>query len=1556
MRKFFKYLAYTVLTVFLLLIFLVFLLYLPPVQDFIRQKAVSYVVAHYDWDVRVGKLKVTFPLGVLLEDVYIAPTATDTLAMVDTLRLNVGLKRIWKKEVSIDELALRGAKLGLSNDTSGMKLKVDIGSLQLHARKVGLKEHVVQVDLLRIAQGDVFFNTGTPVSPDTTATKPLDWSFQINRIKLEAIRYRMASATLPMLDAGVISGEMMEGEVALNRQQVQVKNVDLNGGWCNLLTAATDTTIASSQQEKSEAADSAWTVQVEGITLANSAFRMADANGKKMELALSGIGIEVDSVYNRGSVVKAVLKDVRVVQQDGLELKTMQGIVDLDTAYTALGNIFIQTANSRIHLNAHSDASFTELMKKVPLEVTLEGQIGLADVAPFYTGIPAEIRDKSVQLKAVASIKKDMINAKRLALAMPGYFDIQGKGQLVSFQDLRKVSGDVALQGNLPNVTFLNALLKGNNVTVPRNLSLAMNVQAVKGDINGRLQLCQEKDRCVEADGHFDFATETYNGDLTLQRFPLALFLPRDSLGEATAKLRVAGRHWDWQILEADVTMDVTDVTFKGHDYKDISLAVSAKQTHVNGKLESRDPAVPLALVFRGDSVDQHYAVAINGLIDAVHLNALNLVPYHLSAGMGLQIQAALGAQENYALQVRMDSIWITDSLRTYRLGDLEIDLDSGLKRTGLKLASGDFTLSFRTDTSVVAISQLFAQVAAEAEQQIKDRNIDMQEIAARMPVFNLEAQGLQNNAIARYLQTKQIGFRKLFLDVSSRKRNGLRLAAVANAPYLGNVKLDSIQLGVWQSRKSLVYAAAVSSSADTWKGLFNINLSGRLSGDQARLELIQKNREGEVGFDLGMNLTLQDTAFTVSLFPVNPVLGYNRWMVNADNYITVNQDKKIEANLRLAYLNKLVSLQTLPDKGLEKDRLQVDIEGIDLKALSRMVPYMPDVEGNLNTSLFIYDQEHTLGVDGDIRIKELYYQQRRIGTVDLALQYNLGSKLTTHVVDFELRLDSIRRAIVQGEFATSQMDKHLQVDVDIPSFPLYVVNAFLPPDVLQLEGELRGGVKLRGTMDRPDVNGELAFQGGAVNVGMIGTLFRLDSSAIVVQNGQVRFNQYHITAPNGSTLAINGNIGLTPFDQIRADLNLSARNFEVVNVRDNPQSLIFGKAYADINAQMTGAFSDLDITGNINLLNRTNITYTLRNSGLNTTDKSVDMVRFVSFRDTTLNAPDNLTNRVNASYLSLKMLLEIGSDVRMNVNLSEDGSNNVAIQGGGNLVFAMNPESGLTLAGKYTLTSGSVTYNVPVVGKKEFSIQSGSFVEWTSDVANPTLNISASESVKATVEDGGRNRLVTFESIIRIRGTLSHPEITFDLSAPNDMVIQNQLATFSPEERTRQAMNLLIYNTYTAPGSASTANTNVANNALYSFMENEVNKYLKKTGFSIGVDSYNTDENTTRTDYTYQFSKQLFNDRVRVKIGGRVSTDNGEGQQGNLQENLVDDISIEYVFTKKRNLFLKVFRHTNYESVLEGEVTQTGIGIVWRKNFLKLKDLFIRKSKRTYQDGQNNK
>lgn len=1541
MKRVFKYLGRIILAIFLLLFLVIFLLYLPPVQRYVKNKAVAYVSNNYGLALKVGYFRLGFPLELTLGEVYAGFSETDTLAVVDTLHFRVGLAQIFRQQLSVNDFVMQGVKFRISNDTSGMKFRLDLNRLDLTARRVDLKTKRVEVEQINLVQGGVFLMSGESSVSDTTASAPLDWVFQVDGIKLQQVDYRMTTSTLPFLGAGVNMGELVRGEVDLGKQTVRVDLLGISGGWCRMQTSET----TSAGQAAADVPDSLeslpWTVRAGTLALDNSTFSMITGRDTIGEFVLSGIGIQVDSVFNQGTIVRAQLKELKAVQKEGITLTDMQADVDLDSTSTSLQGGYIRTPYSWIRLDVQTETDIQHLLKRKPLSVVLSGRVGLQDVIPFYGDLPMTIRNKSVNVNTVLSVTDKRLQVGQLILDMPGHFKITGSGSLSSYLDVKKMRGSFILRGELPDITFARDFFQDAGVQIPLHMDMLARLKAENGNLGTLLRLCCEQG-CMTLDGSYALAAEQYDGELTLNRFPLGQFFPADSLGDLSAAVRLSGKNFTWEKAKAEINAEIQQFHFYSHDYRDVRLTASLDKTIFHGVLTSTDESAPFDLVFRGDSVGQDYAVSLGGRLGPVDVEALHFVREPFTLATDIDLRATMGADETYTLYLRMDSVKMTDAYRKYMLGSLVMDMDSDREKTTLGMNSGDLKLQFQTDTSLTGFVNNIGKVAEVVGRQIQERNVNMELVREDLPPFSLQITGGQRNAISRFLNSREVGFKDLMVDIVSRRRNGIRVGMIAKAPYFGTVRLDSVQLGAWQTGKSLMYSFSAGSSSEAWKGLFNINLTGRMQGDRFRVELKQKDAAGRIGFDLGVNTIIGDSTFTVSFFPMNPILGYSRWMVNAENRIIIGEHGKINANLRMAYLNKLVNIQSLEDKGDMHDRLQIEIAGVELASLSQMVPFMPELSGKLNTDLMLYSRNKEVGADGNVQVVELEYEKQRIGTVDLGVQYVGGDNFTNHAVDFELKIDSIRRAIVEGSFSTSEENRRLAVDMDIPSMPLYIVNAFIPSDLMKLTGDLVGHVRFRGTVDEPALNGSLAFQDGRADVVMLGTTFRLDTTSIPIEDGRILFQKYRFIAPNNSNMIVNGRIALTPFDRMNMDLAINANNFEVINVKKNETSLLYGKAYVDIYARIAGAFSNLSVTGNINLLNRTGITYTLRSSDPDLVDKSVDLVRFVSFRDSTLNEKDDLTNRVNTSSFALRMLIEIGDQVKVGVDLSEDGSNHVSIQGGGNLVLAMNPESGMSLSGKYILSGGTVEYNVPIVGKKEFNIRSGSFVEWTGNVMNPLLNISASEQVKANVEDGDQTRQVVFEAIIRIQNTLTRPDITFDLSAPNDMVIQNQLATFSAEERTRQALNLLIYNTYTAPGAAKTSSGgNMANNAIYSFVENELNKYTRKAGLTVGFDSHNTDENTTRTDVTYQFSRQLFNDRVRVKIGGRISTDGNEGQGNTLQDNLVDDISIEYVLTKKRNLYVKVFRHSNYESVLDGEVTQTGVGIVWRKNFRKFKDLF---------------
>lgn len=1547
MRKIWKYLLWGIGVIILLPFLVVFLLYLPFVQDFVKDKVSTYIAGSYGKIVQVGQFRLGYPLNLTLEDVYVGETATDTLVAVGSLHLEVGVEDILQQSLCVRELELRHVAFGMSNDTTGMSLKVQTDTLSLKAKKIDLKNKWVDVSSLRLAGGDIQMAVGNSTREDTTQSGLPDWFISLDFLTLSRVSYQMSMASIPSLNAGLVHGKVVGCDLSLGRQIVNVDSLNMSGGWCRMVTASGDTLKESAMVENDSVTSVPWTVRVNRVAMDNSVFDMRGQEASKAVIALHGIGIRVEDVFNQGSRIRAKLKNVWASQQDGLTLTSMQGDVRLDTILTSMQGGYIRTAHSRMKIELKADSDFLNLPGSKPLSLVVSGMVGMADVVLFYPELPEELWNRQMKINTSLSLMEDRLQLGQLILDMPEHFKITGSGSISGFQDLSNMKGSFVLRGELPNASFLNYFLPDVGVEIPIGMDFFAKVEARKGNMQGTLRLCCQEG-CLSLDGGYHFEKEMYDGEMVLNHFPLYRFLPTDSLGLVTASIRLTGRSFDWSKAKAEAYAWIRACDYKRHTYEKIALSVFLDKTRLRGSLMSQDKSAPLGLIFKGDSILDEYKVSLSGKLGVIDLYQLHFLEEPFAIGTGIKLDASVGRNDKYALEVQLDSLKISDAYKCYNLGSLDLKMFSESNGTRLGIVSGDLLLKFQAEASLMGFVENMGKVAEAVQFQIDQRNVDMEVISRDLPFFTLEINGANKNAIARFLQLQGIGFKNLSAGIVSRRRGGLRLGGVLKEPYVGTVKLDSVQVGVWQTGKSLMYSMLTNSSSNTWKGLFNIGITGRAQGEHFRVELKQKDEKNRVGFELGVNTILGDSVISVSFFPVNPILAYRQWIVNADNRVDIGERGKLRANLRMAYQNKLISIQSLPDEGEYVDRIKTDIMGVDLSALSTMFPLMPLVSGDLNSNVLMYTYQKQMGVDGNVLIKDLGYEGKRVGTLILDAKYLLGKQFTEHNVNLKLSVDTYYQALVQGGFNTSQKNSQLNVDVKIPSLPLNMVNAFMPEGLMNLEGELSGNMRLRGTMKKPLLNGVVAFKAGKIDVVMLGTKFRLDSTRIPIKNGKLRFNKYRFIAPNNSELALNGSVTLTPFDRMRMDLSLNAKNFEVVNVKKNKTSMIYGKAYANMNAKLAGPFTNLNMTGGINLLNRTDITYTLRSTGPTLEDKSIDLVRFTQFRDSAEVAEDAFLTKVDASSFAMKMQIEIGDQVRAGVDLSEDGTNHANIQGGGNLVLVTNPESGMTLSGKYILTGGTVEYGVPIVGKKEFSIRNGSFVEWTGNLMNPLLNISAAEQVKADVEEGDQSRQVMFESIIKIKNTLSRPDITFDLSAPNDMVIQNQLATFSPEERTRQALNLLIYNSYTAPGAATanSNNTNMANNAIYSFVENELNKYTRKAGLTVGFDSHATEENMMRTDVTYQFSRQLFNDRVRVKIGGRISTDGNEGEGSSLQDNLVDDISIEYVLTKKRNLYAKVFRHSNFESVLDGEVVQTGAGIVWRKTFRKFKDLFKNKNR----------
>ena len=367
---------------------------------------------------------------------------------------------------------------------------------------------------------------------------------------------------------------------------------------------------------------------------------------------------------------------------------------------------------------------------------------------------------------------------------------------------------------------------------------------------------------------------------------------------------------------------------------------------------------------------------------------------------------------------------------------------------------------------------------------------------------------------------------------------------------------------------------------------------------------------------------------------------------------------------------------------------------------------------------------------------------------------------------------------------------------------------------------------------------------------------------------------------------------------------------------------------------------------GNMNVLGSTNLTYVLTDSPLTVEDRLDGLVTFTSFRDT-VNVDDKEEVTLSLGGMDMLMNLHLDESVRLRADLGMDRSKYIELEGGGDLNMRYTPQGDINLTGRYTLSGGTMKYSIPIIPLKELTFANGSYVDWRGDPMTPTLNLKATERIRASVtdNDGGQPRMVNFDVSIGIKNNLSSPDLLFDIEAPEDATIQNELESMGRDERNKQAITMLATGIYLGGGRKGGLTMSSALNSVLQSQINSLAGGMKNASISVGIeDRTSAETGDTQKDFSFRYAQRLFNDRVQIVIGGKVSTGSNAN---NSNESFIDNISLEYRLDRTGTRYIRAFHNKNYESILDGEITETGVGVVLRRKMNRLSELFIFKKKK---------
>lgn len=214
---------------------LAILLYIPPVQQWMLQKATYYASQKTGMEISIGRVRLAFPLDLSMEDVIIIqpndslPQAKDTVASARRMVADVQLMPLLHKKVEVDELTFEGLKLNTVNLIAAAKVQGTIGKLNLVSHGIDLSGSTVRVNQANLEDAKLQVSLADSVPEDTTESKTT-W-----KIGLDQLDIRRSDVTVHMpgdtLQVRAYLGKAVasDGSFDLGEGVYQLKKTGLDG-------------------------------------------------------------------------------------------------------------------------------------------------------------------------------------------------------------------------------------------------------------------------------------------------------------------------------------------------------------------------------------------------------------------------------------------------------------------------------------------------------------------------------------------------------------------------------------------------------------------------------------------------------------------------------------------------------------------------------------------------------------------------------------------------------------------------------------------------------------------------------------------------------------------------------------------------------------------------------------------------------------------------------------------------------------------------------------------------------------------------------------------------------------------------------------------------------------------------------------------------------------------------------------------------------------------------------------------------------------------------------
>ncbi len=1495
---------------FVLLALVVVLLYVPPVQRWAVRQACAYARENTGWDVTIDKVRLSWVADLDLQGLQVE--SPDLALSAGHVVVDLDFSRIFQLELGVDAVDIKEADVDTRTLVATMEVKGGFDLFHLDADNISMREqeaHVGKV-LLEGADLDIAMRDTTVVDTTETESEPTLWVVGLDDVCIS--RGRVAFH---------MPGDSMSVRADIREARVSNGRLDL-GKECytvDSLRVAADTVFYDMNFEPT----------AQGL----------DVN----HMCLQDIYVGADALRYCGGVMDVALGELKAREKCGLEICHTSARVHLDDDGVALTDLQLATQHSEAAGRVELPWKALEEGGGERLSARLWTRIATDDVAMAVPAVASYLPAGPITLLAHAAGNVDTLQLDTLTLSVEPLLWADAHGEARRLLSTAHLTADLDWQLRTYDMRQAVQMADmGATLQVPQ-LTAHGDVH-VQGQHYYLTAHAREGAGSLDAKARYFGDSESYSVQARTDGLNLHHFLYNDSIYRLDCELDLEGRGFDFQsrATRAQGYVRVDSLIYGKWNLGGLLASVNMERGMADVELTADNAIVQAQACVEAelgrDLVAAHFSLDL----DKADLYALGVMDKPFAVGMRMTADASSDLDKTHQLEgsVRTLELMLRDTI--VRPQDMDVALRLTPDTTRVWARAGDLSLDFNSPQGLDILTARATALAEQLGRQVEVREFDQSLLRSLMPLASVKLSSGTDNPVSNIMkQATGMSFSSLILDVQSDDTTGLNGSGQLLAFNTGGLQLDTIWLQMNQDDDGTLGARLhVANNKKNKQVVFRSDVEASMAPSGLGLAVTFFDGNDRKGIDLGAQLDIEQEGMRLRLHPLTPVVAYRTFTLNEDNYIYLGNDQRLEANVdMLADDGTGLKLYTQDNAEALQD-ITLSVLNLNLGELTSVIPYMPSVRGLLGGDVHLVMDQQSMSVSVDAEVAELVYEEAALGNVGLNATY-LPNADGTHFVDGVVSLEGNEIATVSGTYDAAG-EGSVDMQAALQQLPLSIANGFVPDGMVALSGTADAELNVKGPLSSPVINGMLCTDSLVVHSDQYSLDLTFPDDTLTVENSVLNLNRVEAYSKGENPLVLDGTVDMTNLSDMALDLSLAAKNFELINAPKSRNALAYGKVYVDLMAKLTGKLSDMQLRGMLTVLGNTDVSYVLTDSPLTVEDQLSDLVTFVDFTEEeepveiAANQPQNI---------DMRMAISIEQAAQVHVLLSTDGANYINLEGGGDLTMTYTSLNSLQLQGRYTVVSGEMNYSLMVMSLRDCSIEQGSYVEFTGDIMNPRLSLTATENVKTTVYEDKVPRSVNFVVGVEISQTLMNMGITFTIDAPDDLTISNQLAGMTTEGRGKVAVTMLATGMYINDEGDTSGFSGT--NALNSFLQTQISAISSKAfstlDVNFGVDNTTSSTGATQTDYNFSFAKRFWGNRISLIIGGKVSSGS---EAENTGQSIVDNVSIEYRLDNSATRYVRVYYDRSTESLMEGEITEMGAGVVFRRKSTKLGELFIFRNK----------